>query len=196
MTPTRAELKRATHQRVVDAAGRLFQERGFMATTVRDIAETCGVSIGTVMAVGDKDALLLSAFDALVAAEHDQRTDSSTFPDGDGACADRLVDLVQPFIALFTGRAELARAYASILVSGSHVSALFADLAARLIEEFGRAITLHGCTMPADAPAKASALYFAYVGTLFTWSAKGSVDPSELVASLRATFAAICTCKE
>lgn len=47
-----------------------------------------------------------------------------------------------------------------------------------------------------DAPAKARALYAAYVGTLFTWSALGAEDSSELMNTLEASFAAICACEE
>ena len=193
----REQLKQATQLRVFTAASRLFQERGFAATTVRDIAEAAGVSAGTVMAVGDKNALLVWVFDTMVADEHARR--AGTDPQAVGAadsCVKRLGVLVQPFVAMFTGSPELARSYASILVSGAHASSLFTELAARLVEEFATAITEHGCTSPTDAPAKAEALYAAYVGTIFTRSAVGLVDASGLTNSLRTSFAAICTCKE
>lgn len=198
MLHTREQLKQATHLRVIEAAGRLFRERGFTSTTVRDIAEASGVSAGTVMTVGDKNALLVRVFDLMIAAEHAERpgTDVPSSDAGSDPCVDRLADLVQPFVALFTSNLELARCYASILVAGAHTSSLFTDLAARLTGEFRAAITAHGCTAQPDAQASAGALYYAYVGTLFTWSAQGSADRAELSASLRATFAAICTCTE
>jgi len=199
MPPTREQLKHATQQRVVDTAGRLFRERGFAETTVRDIAEASGVSAGTVMAVGDKNALLVSVFDSMVAAEHGQRAVSEVVESTDtgrGTCSGRLLALVTPFVTLFTNSPVLARSYASILVSGTHESLLFTGLAARLNEEFRAAITVHGCTAQADTPVVAGALYFAYIGTLFTWSARGSSDPEELLSSLQATFTTICTCKE
>lgn len=194
----REQLKQATQFRVLEAASRLFQERGFAATTVRDIAEAAGVSAGTVMAVGDKNALLVQVVDTMVADEHARRAGIDPRPTGDAAdtCVKRLGVLVQPFVAMFTSSPELARSYASILVSGTHSSSLFTELAARLVEEFAAAVTEHGCTSEADAPAKAQALYAAYVGTLFTWSALGLVDPSGLTSSLRTSFAAISICKE
>lgn len=39
----REENKRRTHEALVDAAAQLFQERGFAATTIRDIAAAAGV---------------------------------------------------------------------------------------------------------------------------------------------------------
>jgi AcrR family transcriptional regulator len=194
----REQLKQATQLRVLEAASRLFQEHGFTSTTVRDIAEAAGVSAGTVMAVGDKNALLVRVFDTMVADKHARRASIDPQQTGDAAdtCVKRLGVLVQPFITMFTGRPELARSYASILVSGTHSSSLFTELAARLVEEFATAITEHGCTSETDAPAKAKALYAAYVGTLFIWSALGLVDPPGLTNSLGTSFAAICTCKE
>jgi AcrR family transcriptional regulator len=207
MAPTREELTQATRSRVLDVAGRQFQEHGFAATTVRDVAAAAGVSVGTVMAVGDKSALLVQVFDSLIAAEHDRRISSvpsTASAAGDGAgggpdagtCADRAGALVQPFVALFTGSPELSRTYASILVSGAHASTLFTDLAAQLTDEFAAAITLRGCTAQAEAPVRAQALHAAYVGTLFTWSTRGTDDPSGLTDRLRAVFAAVCACKE
>lgn len=198
MASSREELKRATRSRVLEVADQLFQERGFTGTTVRDIAEVAGVSAGTVMAVGDKSALLVSVFDAMIAAEHERRAPSApgtTVPAVD-TCVDRVEELVRPFVLLFTGRHELARTYASILMSGQHSSSLFTQLADQLIEELAAAITVRGCTPTAAAAGAAQALYSAYVGTLVTWAALGSDDPTALTQRLRDTFAAICTCKE
>ena len=196
MVPTREQLRQATRRRVVDTAGRLFQENGFAATTIRDIAGACGVSVGTVMAAGDKDSLLVQVFDGLIAAEHTRRDPPAPVAGAGGSCADRVMELVRPFVTLFTGRLEPARAYASILVSGGHDSALFLSLAERLVEEIRAAITLHGCTPAGQARAVAEALHLAYVGSLFTWSARSGADPSGLDAGLRGAFTTICTCKE
>lgn len=198
VSSTRELHREATRQRVVDTASRLFQEHGFAATTIRDVAEASGVSIGTVMAAGDKNGLLVRVFDALIEEEHVQRVgvDAPTESGDERPCIKRVMGLVQPFVSLFTGRRGLARAYASILVSGNHTSALFTDLAAGLIDEIQTAITRHECTPVENAQAKAGAVYFAYIGALFAWSARGAADPADLNDSLRATFAAICACKE
>jgi AcrR family transcriptional regulator len=60
----RAEQARATRRSVVDAAGRLFVERGYGATTVDAIAEAAGVSRKTVFtSVGGKVEALKLAVD-------------------------------------------------------------------------------------------------------------------------------------
>lgn len=197
MAPTRVEQRRMTQTRVVEAAADLFLARGFDATTIRDIAEASGVSTGTVMAVGDKRALLVRFFDAHVETEHrDRRAAGASAQDAAGTCAERLLDLVRPYIGLFTGRQDLARTYASILVSGQHSSTLLTDLAARLIEDLRLAITHRGCTPDAVAPATARGLYAAYVGVLFSWSARSSADPLEIENELRDVFTALCRCEE
>ena len=190
--PRRQDVANANRIRILDAADRLFQERGFAATTVREIAALSGLSVGSVMHTGDKTSLLVQLFDSLIAAGHVQTariTDAST-------CAERVAELVHPFVALFTARLDLSRVYASTLVSGTHDSTLFGELAAVLVDEMERAITQHGCTSADDARAQSAALYFAYIGVLFSASAQAEITESSLMASLRPTFAAICTCKE
>jgi AcrR family transcriptional regulator len=56
----RAEAERAaTRQRVVDAAGRLFLTRGYVATTMTEIAAEAGVALQSVYAAGQSKADLL-----------------------------------------------------------------------------------------------------------------------------------------
>jgi AcrR family transcriptional regulator len=187
-------LKQATHRRVLEAAFRLFRQRGYAGTAVREIADEAHVSVGTVMKVGDKDALLVQVFDEMVETVHLDRMDLeiAAVPDGTDNCADRLVAIVRPFVDLFTDNAALARAYAAILVSGRHCSRLFTVLADHLVQEFGTVLESGGCTPSADTYPKARALYAAYTGTLLTAAAQDLDDPKELLEQLHATFGAIC----
>jgi AcrR family transcriptional regulator len=58
----RAEYAEATRRAVMEAARRLFTERGYFATTVRDIADASRVSPATVYAVGGGKEVLLQAW--------------------------------------------------------------------------------------------------------------------------------------
>ena len=66
----REERARQTRARVADAALRLFQERGYVATTVEAIASEAGVAPATVyQAFGSKQAVLARALNATIAGD-------------------------------------------------------------------------------------------------------------------------------
>lgn len=66
----RAEKAQQTHQRIIDAATRLFLERGYVPTTIEAIAETADVAVETVYArFGNKTNLMVAVKDAAV-TEH------------------------------------------------------------------------------------------------------------------------------
>jgi AcrR family transcriptional regulator len=63
-SPARAESARQTRRRVVEAARRLFEARGYAGTTIDAVAEAAGVSRRTVfLSVGSKVELLKTAWD-------------------------------------------------------------------------------------------------------------------------------------
>ncbi|MGH2596248.1 MAG: TetR/AcrR family transcriptional regulator [Actinomycetota bacterium] len=69
-SPRRREQARATRGAVLDAARRLFVERGFVATTIQSIADHAGVSPETVYATfGSKRSLLSSVLDVSIAGD-------------------------------------------------------------------------------------------------------------------------------
>jgi AcrR family transcriptional regulator len=66
-TLTRRERSRATHQRIVEAAYRLFATQGYASTTMAEVAESAGVAVQTVYFVfHTKAALLARAIDFAV----------------------------------------------------------------------------------------------------------------------------------
>lgn len=187
MSEARETQRRETESRVLEAAGELFQTKGFAVTTVRDIAASAGVSTGTVMSVGDKNALLVACFDRRIDEIHRRRTEDS-LADSAGV-AEQITALVGPFVELFTSDPELSRTYGSVLVSGHTESSIFTELASVLISEIETVV--HSAGMP-NAHALAESIYFAYIGRLFTWSAKNDHDPEQLKQSLNRIVASIC----
>ncbi len=69
----RQELARRTRVAVLDAATACFVERGYAATTMRDVAAAAGVSVPTVFAQGGKAALLLACVDRAVVGTDEGR---------------------------------------------------------------------------------------------------------------------------
>lgn len=69
-SPLRQDQARATRRAVVAAAGRLFAERGYVTTSIEDIAAGAGVSRATVFSsVGGKAALLKEAYDVAIVGD-------------------------------------------------------------------------------------------------------------------------------
>lgn len=154
------------------AADRLFRERGFGRTTVRQIAAEAQVSAGTVAGVGGKDALLVAIVDEWIGAVHAAR---SAAPASGAMSAlttaeatERLRAAVEPFVGYFLGDGELSREYAAVLARGKHRSETFGRLALELIGDFAGVLTAAGHP---DPGAGARTLYFVYIGILFTASA-------------------------
>lgn len=192
MLSRKAQRRGSIHQ-VLSAAKHLFGTVGFAKTTVKDIAATAGLSVGTVMSVGDKNALLVAVFDNQIAEIHRDRPDPS--PISEARCADRLAALFTPFAELFTQQPELSRTYAAILISGHHSSRVFSELAATLTAEI--AAELRRCRQLPMAEdervqdARAKAIYLAYLGLLFTWPPALDRDTSALIATLHELSASL-----
>lgn len=171
----RQERRAATRQHVLAVAAQMFEERGFDSTTVRDIAQAAGVSVGTVMAVGDKSALLVEVFDDRIGEVHEKRdTKASVAPDGDAVGA--LLDIFAPFVEMFAANPTLAQDYAAALVSGKHRAGVFHDLAATLRREISQTLQQTGL-IPEVADQTAIAVHLAYLGTLFM--SAGTGDPND-----------------
>ncbi|MBI1251629.1 MAG: TetR family transcriptional regulator [Alphaproteobacteria bacterium] len=82
--PTSRDLQReATRGRVLDAARRLFAERGYDETTIRDIAQMAGVAPGSVFTTFESKADLLQE---IIYAQYDNLVDDlsgADMPPGD-----------------------------------------------------------------------------------------------------------------
>ena len=188
----RADQREATRLAVLEAAEGLFLERGFESTTVREVAEAAGVSVGTVMSVGDKRALLAAVFARGIGLV-DERRRARAAARGFAAASvgrvaaqarvgatwrgpvARIVAIVEPYAALFAGRVELARAYAGVLATGRHGEVVFGELAEALRREFERELRVAPSAHPEPAAA-AQAIYLVYMGALFVWAGSGATE--------------------
>ncbi|WP_052863060.1 TetR/AcrR family transcriptional regulator [Streptomyces niger] len=183
---SRKEQREVTRQRVLSAAEQLFTAHGYDATTIRDIAARAGVSVGTVMAVGDKATILVELFDRRISALHETRAKRDaprrTAP-SPGRLADDVLALFEPFLALFAGDPELARHYAAALVTGKHRAGVFNELGAALRREIGDVLIRAGFT-PEAAAGGATAIHLAYLGALFVGAGAGGADLSGPVEDL------------
>jgi TetR/AcrR family transcriptional regulator, regulator of cefoperazone and chloramphenicol sensitivity len=86
-----------TRDRIIDAAGEIFAERGFEATTVRDICHAAGANIAAVnYYFGDKQRLFVEA----VLRAHRWRMEQAALPDWsiDTPPEKKLTDFIATFI--------------------------------------------------------------------------------------------------
>ena len=178
-TGGRAAQGERTRQRVLATAEDLFRARGFAATSIRDIAAGAKVSVGTVMAVGDKNGLLVAVYDEWIAAAHRDR--EQALPGGlarvvDAATAvpessvtDAVMMLLAPFLRFFATDRALSRRYAAIVVGEEYRSTVFAELGPLLIEEIATVLWAANSAQgkrAIDPDKVARAIYFAYIGVL------------------------------
>lgn len=186
-----------TRERILQTAHKLFITNGFTATTIRHIATEAGVSVGSVMAIGDKAGLLVVIFDNLIEAKH-----TSLSPAANQSITEQLISLMTPFVELFSTHMELGRTYASILLSGKHSSTIFTNLRERLIDEIENIVSppardTHRTSSSAQRHTHARTIYYAYLGALFAWAAAVPSAPvSELYGELRAAFSHLTTLPE
>lgn len=106
-TPRRERNRQAKLDRIKEAAWTLFIERGFTATTLRDIAEHADVATGTVfLHVNDKADLLLMVFSEAIAAK---ATDVFQSQRLGGPLNEVLLSVFTPFLDLYRPYPGLAR---------------------------------------------------------------------------------------
>ena len=70
-SPIRERQALQTRTAVIEAAAHRFADRGYTATTMKDIAEQAGVSVETVYGQGSKASLLIAAVDRIRAGDAD-----------------------------------------------------------------------------------------------------------------------------
>lgn len=187
---SRDNQRQATQRAVMASAEKLFRENGFKATTVRQIVLDAGVSIGTGIVAGDKEALLVAIFDGWIAQVHGSRPvliEAAVSIEDEVAAA--VAALIVPFLELFAANLDLAREHGAILLRGSHRSAIFQELATTLKHEFGNVLERHSVAQ-AKAAEAATAIYFSYLGMLLSW-AGGAYDQHTALDQLTAVIGAV-----
>lgn len=91
-----------TRERIIDAAGQLFAERGFESTTVRDICQAAGANVAAVnYYFRDKERLYVEA----VVQAHRWRLDQAQLPNWDENTPPRekLADFIETFFRRVLG---------------------------------------------------------------------------------------------
>lgn len=179
---SRVEAREASRLKVLIAAEKLFVQQGFASTTIRHIAESAAVSVGSVMAVADKEGLLVAVIDQQIASIQPSPFDASTVQDP----VAEILDLLGAFVRFFAAQPDLARSYTAILVGGNHPSAVFAELTGVLMGQISDVLTRAGRSST-DAFTIARVIHRAYLGELFIWAGQADPSPASTLTELEKT---------
>ena len=134
--------------KVLVAARELFLEKGFENTSVREIAERAGVSVGTVANCGDKASLLARMFDEsdTVALLGRFCALGPVLPDR--SFADEMVEVFDAWFASVDGEEGLVRSYMVSLLVARHQRGHL-DLA--VVSTISRRLLVHEPTLDGEA---------------------------------------------
>lgn len=169
-------------ERILQAAIRVFAEKGFYATRVSEIARAAGVADGTIyLYFKNKDAVLVSIFEERIRALIDLLRAEL------GRCDDvesRIRRIVEVQLGLLEGQRDLAEV---VTVNLRQSSLLLKQYAAPLFREYLQLVAdvvadgqARGALRADLAPMTvARALWGALDGVALTW-ALGSADPASL----------------
>src|SRR5436190_19044457 len=143
-----------TRERIADAAGEIFAERGFDGTTVRDIWQRAGANIAAVnYYFGDKQRLYVEA----VVRAHRWRMEQARLPEwSEGTTAEtKLADFIKTFIRrVLTGPDDTWHTKL-VMREMAHPTAACAELVQSSIRpQFEILLAILGELLPADISAE------------------------------------------
>jgi AcrR family transcriptional regulator len=143
-----------TRERIVDAAGEIFAERGFDGTTVRDICQRASANIAAVnYYFGDKQRLYVEA----VVRAHSWRMEQARLPEWseDTPAEKKLSDFIATFIRRVRTGPEGTWHTKLMMRELSHPSAACAELAQSSIRpQFEILLSILRELLPEDVPAE------------------------------------------
>jgi AcrR family transcriptional regulator len=191
----REEKSGRSRQHILDAALQLFAHHGYRATSVREIAEAAGVSIGNVYHhFGDKESIFRTLLDDYAAIADSRRfpfvraMGSGVFPDNLeqlGAAARESVRQFRDYFALI---------YVDVIeFDGTHIRRFYGEMPQRiasLLERSGSTDDVRKRLRPGVSPVSAlllaSRLFFSYfsVEILFNVSEPFGKDSTETLREI------------
>lgn len=152
--------------RVRQAAWELFSTQGFEHTTVRQIAVTAEVSVGTVINNGDKGALLIQLFEEALSRRITEAEVTTQPPTA--SLADDVWSRFSLFFDFYATVPDLSRAYLRELLSDRPRPTGGFDLADVFMGQLTRLLDAARPGSSGAAPL-ASTLFAIYLATLVGW---------------------------
>jgi TetR/AcrR family transcriptional regulator, cholesterol catabolism regulator len=188
---TRERNKSDKRQRILRAAGELFLEKGFEATTTREIAVRSGVASGTVFLYARDKSELLSQVggEALVnAIRRGFAAADPTLP-----LIEQMVVVYRHFFELYAPVPELARLFMQQMLTMSDLQApwllaMQVEFLSLLQPRFDAAMAAGELRPGVTCIAFANCLFGQYITLLFEWLSRPTPCPTQAADELRPLF--------
>lgn len=126
------EKGRATREHILDTALKLFRKRGFERTTMRDIAQAAGLSLGAAYHYFPSKEALVRAYYEWMQEEHERLMEAAVVPGAD--LRTRLGTLLRTKLDLFRRDRKLLATLFGNLGDPSHPLSVFGEKTAALRE--------------------------------------------------------------
>ena len=166
--PIREQLVAARRNQVLDAAAKVFSEKGFHRATTREIAQVAGVAEGTIYNYfASKDELLIGLIARL--AKFDQMSDELTQALQSGA-RDFFIAMIRDRLGRIQRNHEMVRAVMPEILVNSELQERFyqqfVSPIARLLEQYVQARVEMGHIRPVNVTLTVRAMQSMFVGLL------------------------------
>jgi AcrR family transcriptional regulator len=173
---TRAESRERTRMRIIDAATVLFLRAGFQVTSLEQVAEEAGYTIGAVYSnFESKTALGVAVIDELYACEEQRLGESlARVPDGD---TDGVFDALASWADSTIGDLAWTRLEIEIAAFSANEESYRAATAARHARLRARCSELIAGRLGGDSPLAPDLLATAIVGLALGIGAQRAADP-------------------
>lgn len=169
--PIRRQLVQARRAQIIDAAARVFAEKGFHRATTREIASAAGVSEGTIYNYFDSKADLLIGIMACLAELEQLDVELTQALQGD--VKDFMIAISRHRLACVQRDQELLQAVLpEVLVDPELRQRFYRQYVLRiatLMEQYVQARIELGHMRPVDAPLAVRVVQGAFIGLLILW---------------------------
>lgn len=174
---TRAESRERTRARITEAATRLFLRDGFRSTSLEQVAEEAGYTVGAVYSNFEgKTAMGIAVIDGLYAREEQRLSESlAKVPEGD---REALFDALSTWAEDTIGDPDWTRLEIEIAAAVAHEDVHRAATAARYARLRARCRDLIAGRLDGKSPLDTDLLATAVVGLALGVGAQRAADPS------------------
>lgn len=162
-------------ERIIEAAAKLFGDKGYHDTTTAEIAESAGVAAGTIyIYFSSKEELLVAVFEEFL-GKHMERLQAGV--DRERTAKDKLVRLLTLGLELMQDNPDSARIFLSQLRQSTKMITTVAKRSSRAYKDIIEGVLAEGARTglcrDTNVPAATSMLFGAFQSTVLDWVADG-----------------------